>query len=509
LFVALAACLGIASCASQGKGLPGSAPNEACRLLPGEPDDPDPVRIAFDEGVHPGDVPAPINDAERLVFRNVYEGLVDVDCTGEVRPALAVAWEAREGGRVWSFRLREGMSFSDGTPLRGGDILAAWERTSRRAELKRDAVWSWIRPESVRVGTDGELQIALTRSLGDLPAVFAHDQLVVWRSASMGGWPSGSGPYQVLVSKDGLALHPNPHHPAPGFSPFEVVFAPGADPRDLFALDVDVLLVRDGSQVDYASRLEEFTTTALPWSRIYSLISPFFPGSPGAPDAPQLIGEERRRALHRLRMELATNVVGADARVAPFLDFAGEGGSDCPVPAPSSSPDLRARRFIPALTSGELPPTLYYPEGDADAMRIAQRLVALTDREGAGAGVAEVLPALPPVGIIPVAQGKAPPKFWGLVDDGWTWGCVTPLSLSMPGPCLGEEALFTSAPWMWCHAGGCPAGGAHPDPRLDQAALTLVATRARRVCRKGLVWVSVDWEGVPRLAGVGWASPAS
>jgi len=296
----------------------------------------------------------------------------------------------------------------------------------------------------------------------------------------------------------------------PGFSPIEIVFAPGADPRDLFALDVDLLLLRDRSQVDYAMPLEDFTTTALPWSRIYSLISPFFPGSPSVPDVSVPPGAERDRLLDRLRRELATNVVASDARPASSLDFSPADSSRCPVPPPSASEDLRPRRFIPALTSGENHPVLHYPEGDEDAARIAQRVVALCDREGAVDGMADVLPVFPRQDVPPVAEADEPPHLWGQVDAGWLWGAVVPLMREVPGPCLVEDALFASGAWMWCHAGGCGAEDSpSADPNLDRVVLTLVATRAHLVTRRGLVGIAVDWEGVPRLAGAGWVRPAS
>jgi hypothetical protein len=480
-------------------------------LLPGAPHDPAPIQVAFEEAVRTRDVPAPANDAERVVFRNVYERLVDVDCSGAVLPALAVSWEHREAGRIWTFRLRDAY-YSDGEPLRPGDILASWQRTSERAELRRDPLWTWVRPESVRVGSDGMLEVALTRSLGTTPALFAADQLAAWRPADLGGWPAGSGPYRIRVTEEGLALDPNPHHPAPGFSPVQVAFAPGADPRDLFALEVDLLLLRARDQIDYALPLRQYTVTELPWNRVYCLISPFFPGSPAVPDVSPPPPSERRRLLERLRQELATNVAASDARPAASLDGDAPDGIHCPVPEPGPGVDLRARRFIPALTSGENHPVLYYPEGDEDAERIAQRLVALTDREGAAeGGVAEVLPVLPRADVLPVAEAEDVPRLWGRVDEGWLWGCVIPLVRDIPGPCLVEEALFTSGAWMWCHAGGCGGGeGAAPaDPRLDGVILTLIATRAHLVTRRGLVGVAVDWEGVPRLAGAGWTGPAS
>lgn len=52
-------------------------------------------------------------------LRNVIEQLTRIDpTTNEVKPMLAVSWEQVEP-RVWHFRLREGVTFHDGSPLTG------------------------------------------------------------------------------------------------------------------------------------------------------------------------------------------------------------------------------------------------------------------------------------------------------------------------------------------------------------------------------------------------------
>ena len=77
-----------------------------------------------------------------LVVKTVaYEGLVRFDRNWEqVQPNLAVSWEASEDAREYTFTLREGVKWSDGTPFTSEDIAFA-------VELYQDpeyAASSWI-----------------------------------------------------------------------------------------------------------------------------------------------------------------------------------------------------------------------------------------------------------------------------------------------------------------------------------------------------------------------------
>jgi peptide/nickel transport system substrate-binding protein len=47
--------------------------------------------------------------------------------TGELFPCLAVAWEASEDAGEWTFSLREGVVWHDGTPFTAGDVQATYE----------------------------------------------------------------------------------------------------------------------------------------------------------------------------------------------------------------------------------------------------------------------------------------------------------------------------------------------------------------------------------------------
>ena len=64
----------------------------------------------------------------RVVYHNVFEGLVRFDRNGEIVPALATSWTVSEDGLTVTFEVRRGVVFHDGTPLTLGDIVAKFER---------------------------------------------------------------------------------------------------------------------------------------------------------------------------------------------------------------------------------------------------------------------------------------------------------------------------------------------------------------------------------------------
>jgi len=51
---------------------------------------------------------------DRVVYANIYEGLVKVDSSGNFLPGLANGWEVSADGRVYTFHLRKGVRFHNG-----------------------------------------------------------------------------------------------------------------------------------------------------------------------------------------------------------------------------------------------------------------------------------------------------------------------------------------------------------------------------------------------------------
>jgi peptide/nickel transport system substrate-binding protein len=62
------------------------------------------------------------------VTKSIFDTLVEPDRTGELVPALAESWELSEDGLTWTFRLRQGVTFHDGSELDSEDVRASLER---------------------------------------------------------------------------------------------------------------------------------------------------------------------------------------------------------------------------------------------------------------------------------------------------------------------------------------------------------------------------------------------
>ena len=67
-----------------------------------------------------------------LVARQIFDTLLRYSDGGsDVEPALAVQWSVSRDGLVWTFRLREGVRFHDGTPLTSQHVvMTAWAADS-------------------------------------------------------------------------------------------------------------------------------------------------------------------------------------------------------------------------------------------------------------------------------------------------------------------------------------------------------------------------------------------
>jgi len=112
------AAVALAAAASVGVMGPSAAQTPPNVLVVGQ--------IAEPQSLDPQHVSA-VNDFRILM--NVYDGLVRYkDGTLEVEPSLATDWTISEDGTEYTFELREGVSFHDGSPLNAEAVVFSFER---------------------------------------------------------------------------------------------------------------------------------------------------------------------------------------------------------------------------------------------------------------------------------------------------------------------------------------------------------------------------------------------
>jgi peptide/nickel transport system substrate-binding protein len=83
-------------------------------------------QIAEPKSLDPATVTA-VNDFRILM--NIYDGLVRYrDGTLEVEPALAESWTISDDGTTYTFKLRDGVNFHDGSPLTAEAVKFNFDR---------------------------------------------------------------------------------------------------------------------------------------------------------------------------------------------------------------------------------------------------------------------------------------------------------------------------------------------------------------------------------------------
>lgn len=74
---------------------------------------------------------------DEILYANVFEGLTRIGPKGEVLPALAESWTVSDDGKVYTFKLRTGVKFHDGTDFNAEDVKFSLDRA--RAENSTNA----------------------------------------------------------------------------------------------------------------------------------------------------------------------------------------------------------------------------------------------------------------------------------------------------------------------------------------------------------------------------------
>lgn len=67
-------------------------------------------------------------DWENRIVGDIFEGLTTEDPKAEPIPGQAESWEISDDGLTYTFKLRDGIQWSDGTPVTSGDFVFAFQR---------------------------------------------------------------------------------------------------------------------------------------------------------------------------------------------------------------------------------------------------------------------------------------------------------------------------------------------------------------------------------------------
>ncbi|MEK7847521.1 MAG: ABC transporter substrate-binding protein, partial [Chloroflexota bacterium] len=121
-----------------------------------------------------------------LVFATVgaaYNGLVQYDppTLKGIVPALAERWETSKDGLTYTFTLRKGVAFHNGSPLALADVLFSLERVLRPPRgIVSNLGYALADVSTVEGKGSDQVVVTLKASFAPLLSVLAHDSLSIY-----------------------------------------------------------------------------------------------------------------------------------------------------------------------------------------------------------------------------------------------------------------------------------------------------------------------------------------
>jgi peptide/nickel transport system substrate-binding protein len=167
------------------------------------------------------------------IFMNVYDQLIRVTPDGaSLEPALAESWEVSTDGLTYTFHLRQGVKFSDGTPFTASDVVYSFDRAANDPKklwtftltaLQRDANGQ---VQGITAPDDHTVVIKLAQPWAPFLADVAMFNLSIISQAFAKGNEDrlhrelmGTGPFTMAEWKQGeyISLKKNPSYWEEGF----------------------------------------------------------------------------------------------------------------------------------------------------------------------------------------------------------------------------------------------------------------------------------------------------
>lgn len=176
----------------------------------------------------------------RVVYNNVFEGLVKFDRTGAIVPGLAESYDISDDGLTWTFDLRQGVKFHDGSAFTAADVVAKFER-ARDPESGHTHPEYYAAIESIAAPDDHTVVFTLSQPSRGLLYNLARPDSIIYPAAkadTQRSQPIGTGPFKFASYTEGseVVLERNADYYVAGVPYLDkAVFKIIGDPNTRFA----------------------------------------------------------------------------------------------------------------------------------------------------------------------------------------------------------------------------------------------------------------------------------
>jgi len=184
---------------------------------------------------------------DEVVYSNIFEGLTRFGPDGSINPGLAASWDVTDDGMTYTFHLREGVKFHDGSDMNADDVVFSLDRA--RAEDSTNAqkaLFAGI--ESVAAVDATTVAVKLGAPNGNFLFNMAWGDAVIVAEESVGDAatnPIGTGAFTFTewVQGDHVTITRNDNYwgeaPALASATFKFISDPNAAFAAMMAGDVD------------------------------------------------------------------------------------------------------------------------------------------------------------------------------------------------------------------------------------------------------------------------------
>lgn len=155
------------------------------------------------------------------IMRNVYDTLLVKALDGSFKPSLATSWDVSPDGKTYTFKLRQGVMFQDGTPFNAQAVKFNFDRIVDPALESRWAKQLIGPYDSSEAVDDYTVRIKLKDSYGPFLEALTQTFLGMVSPTAVQKWGKdyashqvGTGPFifKEYVPKDHLTLERNPDY---------------------------------------------------------------------------------------------------------------------------------------------------------------------------------------------------------------------------------------------------------------------------------------------------------
>jgi len=131
----------------------------------------------------------------------LYEPIVWIDNNLEAQPLLAESWEGNPEATVWTFHLKKGVKFHDGTEMTAKDVVWTYQRILHPETGVAAKELFFVKPEDVKAIDDYTVQFSIAAPLAEFPLLignkFAYISKAGVEAAELAKRSYGTGAFMI------------------------------------------------------------------------------------------------------------------------------------------------------------------------------------------------------------------------------------------------------------------------------------------------------------------------